>query len=485
MGGGEAVAGEQEELRSLIEDDQQRRAEWRQRKDSFQHTAIYPADEEKFFAKGWELASSGTNKLKLKRAKSHDTLLEDRVWGLLFKLGYPVLGGKDFAIRFRRSDGSIGEKRVDVFAKDDETCIVVECKSREKRGKRNLQPFLNETAALQKPIASAIRKHFGAAFKPKIVWLYATANIIWSEQDLERATAENIRVLTENELQYFEAFANYLGSAGRHQFLAEFLEGQEVPALENVKIPAVKGRFGPNTFYSFAISARHLLKIAFVNHQALDHPDSRPAYQRMINKGRIKKIGQFIENGGFFPTNLLINFSDKCRFDPLSNTGSSEDRLKFGWLYLPRKYKSAWIIDGQHRLYGFSNLSDEHLDHTLFVVAFEKLDHNVEADLFITINHEQKSVPKSLLVTLQADLKVGSSDPREALSALASRLVRTLSHDATSPFFGRFSIPGIPPNDAQNLTVPEVVKGLLASTLIGKLVTKKTVVEGFLSAQTP
>lgn len=205
----------------------------------------------------------------------------------------------------------------------------------------------------------------------------------------------------------------------------------------------------------------------------------------MINKGRIKKIGQFIENGGFFPTNLLINFSDKCRFDPLSNTGSSEDRLKFGWLYLPRKYKSAWIIDGQHRLYGFSNLSDEHLDHTLFVVAFEKLDHNVEADLFITINHEQKSVPKSLLVTLQADLKVGSSDPREALSALASRLVRTLSHDATSPFFGRFSIPGIPPNDAQNLTVPEVVKGLLASTLIGKLVTKKTVVEGFLSAQTP
>ncbi|MBN9488193.1 MAG: DGQHR domain-containing protein [Alphaproteobacteria bacterium] len=472
------------DLASLIVGDQQLRTEARQRREEFDLTSIYPEEEEKWLAKGWTLLSSGVSKLKIKRPKTHHALLEDRVWSLLYKLGYPVLSGKDFKIRFVRSDGSIGEKEIDVFAKDDETCLIVECKSREKRGKRNLQTNIHETAQLQKPIATAIRKHFGAGFKPKLVWLYATENIIWSEQDLERAQAENIRVITENELQYFDAFANYLGAAGRYQFLAEFLEGQDIPALENVRIPAVKGAFGPHTFYSFAISARHLLKISFVNHQALDHPDSRPAYQRMINKGRIKKIGQFIEHGGFFPTNLLVNFSEKCRFDLLPNSGSAEDRLKFGWLFLPRKYKSAWIIDGQHRLYGFSNLTEKYLDQTLFVVAFEKLDPKLEADLFITINHEQKSVPRNLLVTLQADLKLGSSDPREALSALASRLVRTLSHDATSPFFGRFSIPGIPPTEAQNLTVPEAVKGLITSTLIGKLISKKTIAEGFLCANT-
>ena len=472
------------DLLPLITDAQQLRSEARQRKEDSDYTSVYPEDEEKWIAKGWQLHSSGVSKLKLRRSKAHHALLEDRVWSLLYKLGYPALSGKGFKVRFTRSDGSTGEKEVDVFAKDDETCLIIECKSREKRGKRSLQTNIHETAQLQKPIANAIRKHFGASFKPKLIWLYATENIIWSEQDLERAQADNIRVITENELQYFDAFANYLGPAGRHQFLAEFLDGQEIPALENVKIPAVRGAFGPHTFYSFAISARHLLKIAFVNHQALDHPDSRPAYQRMINKGRIKKIGQFIVDGGFFPTNLLVNFSEKCRFDPLANTGSADDRLKFGWLYLPRKYKSAWIIDGQHRLYGFSNLPENFLDQTLFIVAFEKLDPKVEAELFITINHEQKSVPKSLLVTLQADLKVGSNDPKEALSAVASRLVRTLSHDATSPFFGRFSIPGIPPTDSQNLTVPEVVKGLIASTLIGKLLAKKTVAEGFLSAQT-
>lgn len=51
-----------------------------------------------------------------------------------------------------------------------------------------------------------------------------------------------------------------------------------------------------------------------------------------------------------------------------------EDKLRFGWLHLPSTYKSAWIIDGQHRLYGFSDLDDKYLDSTLFVIAFERLD---------------------------------------------------------------------------------------------------------------
>jgi hypothetical protein len=34
----------------------------------------------------------------------------------------------------------------------------------------------------------------------------------------------------------------------------------------HVKVPAVRGKFGPHTYYSFVVSARHLLKIAFVNH---------------------------------------------------------------------------------------------------------------------------------------------------------------------------------------------------------------------------
>jgi DNA sulfur modification protein DndB len=104
----------------------------------------------------------------------------------------------------------------------------------------------------------------------------------------------------------------------------------------------------------------------------------------------------------------------------LPNKHNADKNTKFGWLYLPNKYKSAWVIDGQHRLYGFSNIPTSFLDNILFVVAFGRMDTQTEAELFITINHEQRSVPKSLLVALQADLKLGSGDPKEALGALAS-----------------------------------------------------------------
>src|SRR5688500_4986145 len=110
---------------------------------------------------------------------------------------------------------------------------------------------------------------------------------------------------------------------------------------------------GGHKFYSLVTTPRHLLKIAFVIHQVLNHPDGRSAYQRMISPARIDEIYRYIVKGGYFTTNILVNFSEECRFDLLSNKENADPNIKFGWLYLPNKYKSAWIIDGQHRLYGY------------------------------------------------------------------------------------------------------------------------------------
>ena len=129
-------------------------------------------------------------------------------------------------------------------------------------------------------------------------------------------------------------------------------------------------------------------------------------------------------------------------------------------------------------------MEDEYLNTNVFVLAFEKLEATKEAELFMTINHEQKSVSPSLLITLQADLKLGSTDPREAISALASGLLRALNADNTSPFYSRFAKPGIPPTEFQNLTVAEIVKGLTRSNLLGRAISKKTRVPGLLSAAT-
>ena len=83
-----------------------------------------------------------------------------------------------------------------------------------------------------------------------------------------------------------------------------------------------------------------------------------------------------------------------------------------------------------------------------------------EADLFININSKQKSVPRGLLVSLLADIRMGDSDPSTALSALASGVQRMLDQDETGPLAGRFAKHGMPPEPRQNLTVAETVKGL-------------------------
>lgn len=470
-------------LSPLLSGDDLRPA-FRRRKDEYDFHKASFEDEKKFLDDNWAVHKRTSSYVWLKKRKSAEATLEDRIWCLFYRMGYGHISGPKFRIEFRDANGGIGLKRIDVLAADDESVIVVDCRARETRGRKNLQNDIEDLENLQKKLSQSIRSHFGKGYNPKIIWMIATQNIIWGERDVERAEAANIRIITENEIQYFEAFVSHIGTAGRYQFLAEFLEGQEIPNLQNVRIPAVKGRFGAHTYYSFVVSARHLLKIAFVNHQALNHPDGRPAYQRMINKKRIADIGAFIQNGGYFPTNILVNFTEACRFDLLSNKDNADPNIKFGWLYLPSSYKSAWIIDGQHRLYGFSNIPDRFLDTNLFILAFEKMDTKTEADLFITINHEQRSVSKSLLVTLQADLKLGSGDPKEAISALGSALVRSISNDNTSPFFRRFEIPGVSPENSQNLTIAEAVKGLVRSNLLGRVLPKKSKVPGYFSGQT-
>lgn len=283
-------------LAPLVTDSKARKSSRRLRKNRYFVKSIHTADVEAELADGWELQRQGKTRASVKKQKPHDRLLEDRVWCLFCDMGYETLNGSDFKIVYVRSDGSTGRKQVDVYAEDNETAVVVECKSRASRGRRSLQKDILESAFLQRYFRSSINKRFEGRPKPKIIWVYATSNIIWSQQDLERAADARIEIITENELQYFDTFVKHMGPAGKYQILGDFLKGQKVPGLSEVKLPAIKGKIGGETFYSFVSKPRHLLKIAFVNHQALNHPDGRPAYQRMISSKRIKDIGAFIKS---------------------------------------------------------------------------------------------------------------------------------------------------------------------------------------------
>ena len=456
-------------LGPLLTDPSRIRREAVRRRKPFDEISIAPEAIPDHEAKGWQVDRKLKRLTKVKREKEIDERLENRFWMLLFKLGYPELSdGRSFEILIERKGAEPLRKQIDVFGKDEETVVVAECKACAKLTKRSLQKDLEEFANLKGPIANAIRGHYGTAVKLKIIWLFVTENIIWTAPDKQRALGEKIQIITERELRNYAQLAEHLGKAARYQFLAEFLKDQPIPELKGKSVPATKGKLGGRTFYCFVTTPRHLLKISFVNHRSLNDPEGAPTYQRLVSRSRMRNIGEFIKAGGYFPNNLIINFTRSVRFDKIvQNEGET---IVFGQLYLPDRYRTAWIIDGQHRLYGFSPIDDKYLDQNVIVVAFEQLPKEEEANLFVTINHEQKSVPKHLLDDLEGELKWGSNVPSERVGAIGSRLINYLNTDVGEPFYNRITQQGMPSTNKTCLTIPALKDAFRRSGLLGRVV---------------
>jgi len=474
----------QPSLGVLLSTDGEKHAEFKRRRDPTLYMKVPIGGEAPYLAEGWSPAKKLKRQLRLSKPKDHDLHLEDRVWSLFYRMGYADLNkGHDFVISYKAADGTLRQKQVDVFAKDSETVIVGECKSCEEFRQRSLAKDLAEFVGLKKQFANAIRAHYGHEFKPKILWFFFTDKVLWSSADTAKATAEQVKIMTEREIDYFSQLSEHLGRATRYQFLAEYLGGQKIPELRDQRVPAIRGKLGGRTFYSFVSNPDQLLKFCFVNHRTLADPTALPTYQRLVKKSRLKAIGNFIREGGFFPTNILINFDEKREFDRISKDDKND--VQFGMLHLPDKYKSAWIVDGQHRLYGYSVVDPKFGAQNLAVLAFEGLKREEEANLFVTINHEQKSVPRTLLDELDADLKWGSSIPAERLASIGARIVQVLAERVGGPVFRRVVAQGMKGDNVMCLTMPELKGGIVRSRLIGGLAQKrKMLVNGPLSAST-
>lgn len=456
-------------LKEISADHRKLQREATQRRKPNKEESIAKALLDDYLNQGWEVVKELKTKIRVHRPCTHDERLENKVWYLAYLLGYPeISSGRNFQVLIKRKGAEPYYKQIDVLAKDDETVIVAECKSSEKITRRSLQKDIEEFSNLKGPISSAIKRHYGVDFKPKIIWAFFTQNIVWSAPDKERTAGSNIHIVTEKELRYYLQIADHLRSAARFQFLAEFLKGQKIPELENITVPAVRGKLGGKTFYSFVSTPKQMLKVAFVNHRSLNDPAGAPSYQRLVSRTRLRQISKFIHTGGFFPTNILVNFTIKCRFETVAK--DKDTNVVFGNLFLPNRYRSAWIIDGQHRLYGYAPLTEKFLSQNIMVVAFENLPKEEEANLFVTINHEQKSVPKTLLDDLEGELKWGSDKPSERIGAISARLVGLLNNDIGEPLYGRVTQQGIPATEKTCLTVPAIKDGIKRSGVIGEAI---------------
>ena len=201
------------------------------------------------------------------------------------------------------------------------------------------------------------------------------------------------------------------------QLHADIFKNKEIPGLK-IRIPALRAKVGPYTCYTFSIKPEYLLKIGFISHRTKGKASDVNTYQRLMAKSRLRRIQRFIEDGGIFPTNIVINLEKTraLRFDKAKQEGASEGSAN-GYLTISARYKSAWIIDGQHRLYGYSG-TKKATESYLNVIAFEGLPASQQAQFFIDINSQQKKVSRNLLLELYGDLNWDASDPKVQIENL-------------------------------------------------------------------
>lgn len=154
-------------------------------------------------------------------------------------------------------------------------------------------------------------------------------------------------------------------------------------------------------------------------------------------------------------------------------------------MHLPKKYCSAYIIDGQHRLYGYSG-SEYATKNTIPVVAFENLEKEEQIRLFMDINENQKAVPKNLRNTLSADLLWASEIYTERRKALRLRLAEALGEEQESPLFGHVLIGENKKTTYRCITMDGIEKGLNAGKLISTFNKSNSLMEiGLLDNELP
>jgi DGQHR domain-containing protein len=180
---------------------------------------------------------------------------------------------------------------------------------------------------------------------------------------------------------------------------------------------------GKKRFYFFRAAAADLRSTFDVQ---LHDDDTGEGYQRHFSASRVRSIAKFIKDGHAIPLSILVTL-DRGAFE--------KGRVSF-----PKKKRTGWIIDGQHRFLGALEAGGT---YQLPFLAFVNLDQNEQINQFVTINREARGVPSSLYYALLPNLR-DRRTPTVAAKEQAGAIAEMLRKDEASCYYGRIVVTHAP-----------------------------------------
>lgn len=207
---------------------------------------------------------------------------------------------------------------------------------------------------------------------------------------------DNGIIAYKDDFEYFKNSYSKIGKWAKSDFLDWVKPDQD---KEFKEIEAIQYYIQDNPVYCFVENVSVLLKSCYVYRRRRSSVDR--GYQRMLDGKRTAGIQQNIENsrGLSFPNSILIKSPKLSEHIYDKSECPKITKIKF-----QTNYCSSKIIDGQHRLLGFSKLDPQKLEeYYLTVIALPKIDINTEVATFIDINSKQKRMDNNLILYLKSD----------------------------------------------------------------------------------
>lgn len=145
---------------------------------------------------------------------------------------------------------------------------------------------------------------------------------------------------------------------------------------------------GTTKFYSLTMPSDVLANTCFVSTRDADPKDG---FQRMLDITRAKEIADYIDSGkGSIPTAIILSAQPEANLQYSSKNKTVE---------FNSTQNAFLILDGQHRIYGFS------LAQTAVrvpVIIYNGLSRKEETRLFVDINTKQRPVPTELVLDIKS-----------------------------------------------------------------------------------
>ena len=389
---------------------------------------------------GFEVTNTLKKKVKMSRPKEVGQMFEDDVWCLFYKLGFRCLN-KDENLSIPWGDNGGDRHQIDIVAVGEDAVFVVECKASENPRNRSFKDDIDIICRYKEGVTKALRQLYGQTKKVRFILATRNYRIPDGGEDENRMKQNKIFHLNDNTFDYISNLIKSYKESVIYQFYGLMFK-DELINNNKISIPALQGKMGGQKYYLFSIEPSTLLKIGFILHRTRVNDSMAPTYQRLLVPSRLKGITKFIDDGGFFPNSIIINFSGDTKrletyFEPAIRSTDSTSR--FGILYIPNAYGFAYIIDGQHRLYGYaaSRYKDK---STIPVVAFEKMPSEDQLRIFMEINENQKAVSPSLRLDLEEDLYWNAQRIDSRMKALRSSIIKELASNSNYVLYNKISV---------------------------------------------